>query len=477
MESSVPTTPGSVPTTPGTVPTAPGIVLTALAPHPPIIVPEIGRGELERVKQTCAAMEHLAARLREARPDALVMISPHAPVFRDAVALFRLPELSGDFGRFGAPRVRFSLKGDPALAGAIAGAATRRGIKILGVDEEVAGRYGLEAELDHGLMVPLYYFRRGGLDIPLVAAAMGMLPPERLYSFGIAVREAAAGLNRRVALVASGDLSHRLTPDAPAGYNPQGKEFDTALVNALKQGDLRKVFELPSEMCEAAGECGLRPLQMMLGALEGYQVRTEVLSYEGPFGVGYCVATFTPEGPAPGREMLPVLTEDPFVALARRTIEDYVRQGRVIDPPDPLPKGMEGRAGTFVSIKKHGDLRGCIGTIGPTRGNIAEEIIHNGISAATGDPRFEPVEPEELDDLTISVDVLGEPEPIKGLGELDPRRYGVIVTKGFRRGLLLPNLEGIDTPEEQVAIARRKAGIGPDERGVELERFEVVRHT
>ena len=133
------------------------------------------------------------------------------------------------------------------------------------------------------------------------------------------------------------------------------------------------------------------------------------------------------------------------------------------------------RAGVFVSIKKEGRLRGCIGTIRAVQSSIAGEIVENAVSAAAHDPRFSPIEPEELDRLAISVDVLGDTEKIASPDMLDVKRYGVVVTKGYKRGLLLPNLEGVDTVGEQIAIAKQKAGIGEDE-AVGLERFEVVRH-
>jgi AmmeMemoRadiSam system protein A len=171
-------------------------------------------------------------------------------------------------------------------------------------------------------------------------------------------------------------------------------------------------------------------------------------------------------------------TSHPLVQLAKETIETYVRHGKTIQPPTELAPEMEKRAGTFVSIHKHGILRGCIGTIEPTQANVAQEVIQNAISSATRDPRFPPIMPEELADLDIKVDVLGESEPVDGLEELDPKRYGVIVqsARDWRRGLLLPDLEGVDTVEYQVDIARRKAGIRPDEP-IELYRFEVVRYT
>ena len=167
---------------------------------------------------------------------------------------------------------------------------------------------------------------------------------------------------------------------------------------------------------------------------------------------------------------------DPYVALAKAALEAYVKERKIITPPKNLPREMlEERAGVFVSIKKNGDLRGCIGTICSTTGNIAEEIIRNAISAGTGDPRFFPVREDELEELDYSVDVLKEPEPVNSIKELDAKKYGVIVSSKGRRGLLLPDIEGVDTPEEQISIALRKAGIMPNEKYT-IERFEVIRH-
>lgn len=169
---------------------------------------------------------------------------------------------------------------------------------------------------------------------------------------------------------------------------------------------------------------------------------------------------------------------DPYVQLAKNTIDRYIRSREVYQPSaDELTAEMVStRAGAFVSIHELGELRGCIGTIAPTRETLADEIIGNAIAASTRDPRFPAIQPEELDSLEISVDVLGEAEPITSENELDVKRYGVIVEKGFRRGLLLPDLEGVDTVEYQVYIAKQKAGIGLHEKDVKLYRFEVIRH-
>lgn len=169
-------------------------------------------------------------------------------------------------------------------------------------------------------------------------------------------------------------------------------------------------------------------------------------------------------------------TKDRYVQLARETLEHYVRYDRLMPLPEGLPTEMtETSAGAFVSIKKHGALRGCIGTIIATQDSVAKEIMYNAISSGTKDPRFPAVTTEELSDLVYSVDILAPSEPVTDRKVLDCKKYGVIVSKGHRRGLLLPNLEGVETVEEQIEIACRKAGIDP-QGTFTLERFEVIRH-
>ena len=298
-------------------------------------------------------------------------------------------------------------------------------------------------------------------------------------------------------VVASGDLSHRLKEDGPYGYQAEGPRYDKRIMEVMGSGNFAELFEFSEKFCEKAGECGHRSFTIMAGTFDRTEVAAEQLSYEGPFGVGYGICSYEVQGENVKRNFREQFEEkerrrlselrdreDIYVKLARRTIEKYIISGRKLKIPEELPEKMLkempeemfGRmAGIFVSIKKDGQLRGCIGTIQAVRNCIAEEIVENAVSAAVRDPRFSPVEPEELEYLVISVDVLGEPEKISSPEELDTERYGVIVTRGHKRGLLLPNLEGIDTVEEQIAIAKQKAGIRENEE-VGLERFEVIRH-
>ena len=227
----------------------------------------------------------------------------------------------------------------------------------------------------------------------------------------------------------------------------------------------------------------------MAGALDGKSVQATQYSHEDVTGVGYGICSFIPKGDDESRHFLDVRLNqvkdelnqkrqksDPYVKLARASAEYFVNNHDIMPLPDNLPPELlNKKAGAFVSIHKFGALRGCIGTIASTQKNLALEIIHNAVSAVSKDPRFDPVTEDELQYLDINVDVLGEAEPIKSQSELDVKKYGVIVQSGYKRGLLLPDLDGVDTVEQQIDIARRKGSIALGEK-IDLFRFEVVRH-
>ncbi len=215
---------------------------------------------------------------------------------------------------------------------------------------------------------------------------------------------------------------------------------------------------------------------------DGFTVKSDLKSYEGPFGVGYLVAMIKAIKKKDSRQ-LDVLDDEKNneinesfpVQLARKAIENYVQSGNMVKVPKDTPNFLKGRSAIFVSLKKKGELRGCIGTTKPTQASTAQEIINNAISAATQDPRFLPVETDEIDNLTISVDILTEPELVDDINQLNPKKYGVIVEHDNRTGLLLPDLEGVDSIEQQIDIAKRKAGISPEE-DIIIYRFEVKRY-
>ena len=466
------------------------IVNAYVFPHPPIIIPEVGRGREFDAGKTIRAYKKAAKEIKEDNPDTIILITPHGPFFKDLIYITDMRKIiRGDLKRFGAPEVKLEFENHNLFVQKISDNATYNKIKTVGPDHQLIRRMGLSRDLDHGAMVPLYFINKEIRGFKLVHISVADMPYEKLYRFGECIGKSVAEMNEKVVLIASGDLSHSLTGDAPCGYNEKGAIFDKLLIEYLSKGDTDSIINFDEDLVQEAAECGLRPIIIMLGALSDYDIYPEVYSYEGPYGVGYMVSKINLKERNHGNKLMEhernaskeyVIElrkkEDPYISLARMTLETYIKEGRIIKPPKDIPYEMfENKAGAFVTIKKKDSIRGCIGTIYPTRKNIAEEIIQNAISAGTRDPRFPSVDEDELECLIYSVDIMGEPEPIDSVLDLDAKKYGVIVRSGNKSGLLLPNIEGIDTPEEQVYIALQKAGIRRHEEYT-MERFEVIRH-
>ena len=466
------------------------IVFAGIAPHPPIMVPEVGREAIVEVRSSIDAMADLTERVIHSGAETVVIISPHAPLEPDAFVAYDGPQLYADFANFRAPTTTVNAQLDDELLHEITSIATQQGLqtgRIRGFD------------LDHGTAVPLYFLQRNGWSGRVVALGYSYLPNDDHVRFGRCISQAIEQVGRPVAFIASGDLSHRLKLDAPAGYNPEAHLFDEEVVDAIRSCATKRIVDLDPELRRMAGECGYRSMLVAIGVAQELEPSCEVINYEAPFGVGYLVAQLFAAGSAvilsaelaqstAGSADVPSAqrTEDSqaspagpeLPALARQVVETLVTKGEIIDTPETISDLLSQRAGCFVSIKTlAGELRGCIGTIEPSKDTLAEEIILNAISAATRDPRFASVRKDELPGLRYSIDVLSQPEPVK-LEDLNPEIYGVIVEDktGLRRGLLLPNLKGIETADQQVEIASRKAGIRPGEE-IKLWRFRANRYS
>ena len=458
------------------------MIASYMVPHPPMIVPQVGRGSEQQIQKTVKAYEAVAAQIAELRPETIIITSPHALLYADYFHISPGKQASGDFGRFRTPDVRFQESYDAELVKKICALADQSGFP--------AGTLGdRDSRLDHGTMVPLYFVEKYYKDFQLVRTGLSGLSLAEHYTFGQILQQAVNETGRKAVLIASGDLSHKLQTYGPYGFAEEGPAYDRRIMDAAGRAAFGEMLEFDETFCEKAAECGHRSFVIMAGALDGMAVEAKVYSHEDVTGVGYGVCSFRPSGPDESRRFLKQYrasleeklrqrhaAEDPFVRLARETIESYVMKRKTPAVPDWATEEMTQRqAGVFVSIHKDGKLRGCIGTFLPTRENIAREIISNAVSASTRDPRFDPVRPDELKWLEINVDVLSVPERINSKADLDVKKYGVIVSSGSRRGLLLPDLDGVDTVDEQVDIAMRKGGISPKDP-VTLERFEVVRH-
>lgn len=508
-----------------------GVVGAFMVPHPPLIIPEVGRGKESGISDTIRSYQRVADMIAELQPDTIVIATPHSIMYSDYFHISPGGSAEGSFAQYGAPDVGFGVDYDISFVRKLCMHAAEHG-----VDAGTSGQK--DPELDHATLIPLYFITQKYVDFDIVRIGLSGLPLTEHYKLGMLVKQTAEELNRRVVFVASGDLSHKLKEDGPYGFVPDGPVYDERIMDVMGRGAFDELFEFDELFLEKVAECGHRSFVMMAGALDRTDVRIEQLSHEGPFGVGYGICTYEvlPEEDGTKRNFLDKFImkessrlsrkkkrEDIYVRLARKSLESYVKFRKEISYADVCDELVDEymkdistavvvtedmsdddkaaakeanesskaaakidsmrtmmalereKAGVFVSLHKDGRLRGCIGTIAPTRDSVADEIIENAISAATRDRRFEPVTVSELKYLEYSVDVLSPAEPIESKEQLDVKRYGVIVTNGGRRGLLLPNLDTIDTVDEQIAIAKKKAHIAEDEP-VELQRFEVIRH-
>lgn len=458
------------------------VIAAFMVPHPPMIVPEVGRGSEKQIEKTIKAYERVADEIAALKPETIIISSPHSIMYSDYFHISPGSGAVGSFADFGAPQVKFDVSYDEELVNGICARAEESGFP--------AGTLGEKRpELDHGTMVPLWFILKKYKDFKLVRTGLSGYDLLKHYEYGMMIKNAVEALGRRVVYVASGDLSHKLQDYGPYGFAEEGPLYDKRIMDMCSGGRFGELFDFDESFCQKAAECGHKSFVIMAGALDGQAVEAKQYSHEDVTGVGYGICSFLPKGEDESRHFLDARLQqvereleqkgqksDAWVRLARESAEYFVKNGREMDLPSWVPEALLNvRAGAFVSIHKFGALRGCIGTIASTQKNLALEIIHNAVSAVSEDPRFEPVRVDELKYLDINVDVLGEAEKISSPAELDVKKYGVIVQSGYKRGLLLPDLDGVDTVEQQISIARRKGGIAPGD-DVELFRFEVVRH-
>lgn len=458
-----------------------------LLPHPPIIIPEVGKGEEKKISDTIKGFISIGKDIGEKSPDTIIVISPHGIMFQDAVALAYEDEIFGDLRKFGATSVSMNIPINKQLTDKIHQLASYEDIPNVMLTNSLLSKYNTSLSLDQGAMVPLYFVNKYCKNYKIVHITYAPINDIQLYKFGIAINKAVEELSENAVIIASGDLSHTLKEEGPYGYNPFGEKFDKEFLLHLKQGNVEEVFSMDKEMVCNAGECGRRSAAILLGTLEGKKFQGELLSYEGVFGVGYGVMKFNVlSEDTPKLEQLEEIQTssyeklknqgDAYVRLARESLTTFLNTQKYLNHiPDYVTQEMkDSRAGVFVSLKKEGNLRGCIGTILPATGSVAEEIIKNAVEAGISDPRFYEVQKEELIDIVFSVDVLTKPEPAV-IEDLDPKKYGAIVKNKYKTGLLLPNLEDVNTVEEQLSIALNKAGIEPNEEYT-IQRFKVIRH-
>jgi MEMO1 family protein len=435
--------------------------------HAPIVVPDVAGNRARQCSETTRAMADVATRLRAHAPDVLVIVSPHASRHPTRWGICTQTPLQGNFGRFGADHLGVTLPGAPEAAARLAPQA--RELRL--TTRELVGD-----ALDHGTLVPLYFMSKAGWDGPTLLLAPPLPGTRTEERMGQAIARSAEAAGERWVVLASGDMSHRLTPGAPSGYHPLAKEFDRTFKSRIDAGDLRGACAVDADLRELAAEDVVDSCKVAAAAV-GYRSQGHrTYAYEGPFGVGYLEAVLFEEAPPEERAGSGVYDTRPWglmLGIARAAIAAKITHSAFRSPVLPKPWGIP--QGVFVTLRdRHGGLRGCIGHVEPLFGTLGEEIAACAAAAATQDTRFPRVAPKELPSLRIELSLLSKPEPVSDISTLDPRRYGVVVSSGRARGVLLPDIPGVDTVEEQLRIAAAKGQL-PVSRTWVIERFEVLR--
>ncbi|MDR2493355.1 MAG: AMMECR1 domain-containing protein, partial [Coriobacteriales bacterium] len=415
-----------------------GINLALALPHPPILVAGIGsHADHALAHASIVACREAADCAVGAAPELVVIATPHGRLLADCFLVASGARASGDWTSFGRDPERYELSHDEEFVSALLAETSRAGVPCVA---------RADAQLDHGVMVPLHFLLGAGLDqenCRFVRVSVSHLDTSAHFRLGACIQAVARGLGRRAVFVASGDLSHRLKEDGPYGFAPEGPLFDASVTEALASGDLARLRGYSSDFRSKAGECGLNSLVIMSGVFEGSVVDARLYSYECPWGVGYGVARFLrgaarvgaarpeaeeghaettrPEAEKGHAEEHPEASASQPrpglpVRLALASLRHYLQCGELPTPHTPSLASLitesltsslaaerelatslaSQQAGVFVSFKKHGELRGCIGTIAPACSSVIHEICRNAVSAGTEDPRFMPVQASEL---------------------------------------------------------------------------------
>jgi AmmeMemoRadiSam system protein A len=448
---------------------AAAVVCAVLMPHAPILVPEVGGERGGAAQASRQAMREAAACVMSLQPETLVLISPHSPRRPQAFGVWAGDRLHGSFAQFNAPGAKVSLPNDTQLAHAIVTEAGTGGLATWMIHERI---------LDHGALVPLWFLADAGWDGPAIVLSLNNPEDGGLIELGRAIAAASHAAHCRIAIIASGDMSHRLTSSAPCGFHPQAHQFDETFIRLIREGDYHGIEKMDPELRELAAEDAADSTLVAAAAVDWRTDGHKVLNYEGPFGVGYGVAILFTETSNPASlQPAPAQTADPegviLPGLARQSIAAALRASSE-HPPGAEGQYLSARRGVFVTLReRNGMLRGCAGTISPTCASVVAETWRSARVAAFQDSRFSPVKADELPNLRIDVSVLHSMEQISSADGLDPARYGVVVSAADgRRGLLLPGIAEITSAGQQVGLARKKGWIGPDEP-VMLQRFQV----
>lgn len=452
------------------------IIKSYIVPHPPMIIESIGKGREKEVQKTIDSYRKVAKEIKKIEPETIVILSPHTTMYSDWFHIISKETMVGNLSEFNCD-ITFEEEND---------------ITLIEEFDKIVKENNFPAQLmkkgnqnlDHAEMIPLYFIEKEYNDFQLVVIGISGLPLIKHYELGIYLKKAIEKMNRKVVIVASGDLSHTLKEDGPYGFKEEGPIYEKEMESIIREGNFDKLMDYSNTTLEKIGDCGHRAFTILAGCYDKEEVKTEVFSHEDVTGVGYLVADieavredknrdFLNKKQEKERERIKKIKgqEDKYITLAREAIENEVN-GIESKKKKYFKKNHDA---CFVTIYSYHQLRGCIGTYLPQYNSLEEEIIENAKAAAVKDPRFPKIVKEELDFLEIHVDILKKPVLAKSIYEFDPKKYGILVITNEKSGLLLPNIEGIDDVEEQLKIALKKGNIDEKEPYL-MYKFEVERH-
>ncbi len=459
-----------------------------ITPHAPVIVREVGKSESILCRKTHDSMSKIGREIAELKPKRIVVLSPHGPLFSDAISVLGNNKLEGDFEEFDCKELSYEFENDISFVNKLKYSAMEEDIYIAKVDSIFCENYDISPYVDYGSLVPLHFVDEYYLEkYEVVLITYGLLDLVDIYKFGQILRKSIEESMKSTVVIASGDLAHVSTNRGGYRNNIAASIYDV-LIQSVLRGD-RSVYDFithPKKEVEKSKACSFRTFVMLFGMFDRKIFRSTLLSYEHPFGVGYLVAAID-EADGISPTLIPKIAnynediqtkklsdDNPYIGLAKHTLKYYLKYGRrpIID--ESKYNISPQKAACFISLYDYSTLRASIGTIAPNHNNVIQDIVTNTIEAANT-KYFKDVTEEDVDDMKIVVDLIERVEKIKSSLELYPEMYGVIVKSGDKIGVVLPDLVDIDSADEQLSVALEKAGIKKFDY-YELYRFQVTRH-
>lgn len=455
-------------------------------PHPTMIIPELGDGEETKITATTSACEKVADEIGEIKPDTVIVITPHGPLFGNAVAFTNEEKIYGQIKKDDETKVFLNFDINTSLINNITTDLKKENINCVNINSKSCELYGIEYELDYGTIIPMYFIDKKLSDYKIIQITCGEFSKFELYKIGMIIKKAVEESESKAVCIASGELSHRLTEDGPYGYTPEGKNFDVEIQSLLKNGDVLNIYNMDNMKIDAAGTCGMNPLYTMLGVMNGNEVKGNILSYEGPFGIGYAVIDFSLSKTEinmyeqiineKNKKFQNRLEDETIYAkLARESLTKFLMEGIKIEVPSYVTDEMiQNKAGVMISIMKDRKIVANSGYYLPRADNIAEEIINCAINLTSVNVNQTGFGIKDLEDIDIYVETITDVEKVS-IEELNPEEYGVYVRSGMKSGMFFPRIPGVETSEQQLNAALQQGNISSFDDYI-IKRFKVTSH-